>query len=110
MLSHFSAYHYLIIAINLLLMLVAKPLILKTGGKLTERQIDFRVNVLRVLNLAILAAVCYNAISSGGNEGQGFAIKLISILVVLYIAYMASNIASYVMRRRYGKTNILVFP
>ena len=105
MLSHFSAYHYLIIAINLLLMLVAKPLILKTGGKLTERQIDFRVNVLRVLNLAILAAVCYNAISSGGNEGQGFAIKLISILVVLYIAYMASNIASYVMRRRYGKTN-----
>ena len=104
MLSNFSVYHYLIIAINLLLMLVAKPLILKTGGKLSERQIDFRVNVLRVLNLAILAAVCYNAIYSGGEEGQGFAIKLISILVVLYLAYLASNIASYIMRRRYGKT------
>jgi len=96
-LSHFSAYHYLIIGINLL------------GGKLSERQIDYRVNVLRVLNLAILAAVCYNAIYSGGGEGQddeskGFAIKLISILVILYLAYLASNIASYVMRRRYGKT------
>lgn len=108
-LSHFSAYHYLIIGINLLLMLLAKPIILKTGGKLSERQIDYRVNVLRVLNLAILAAVCYNAIYSGGGEGQdddskGFAIKLISILVILYLAYLASNIASYVMRRRYGKT------
>ena len=102
-LSRFEPLHYLIIAINLLLMLVAKPLILKTGGKLTERQIDFRVSVLRVLNLAILAAVCYNAIYSSNNDGQGLAVKLISILVVLYLAYLASNIASYVMRRRYGK-------
>ena len=105
MLSHFSAYHYLIIVINVLLMLLAKPLILKTGGKLTARQVDYRVNMLRVLNLAILAAVCYNAVYSAGSENQGFAIKLISILVVLYLAYLASNIASYVMRRRYGKTN-----
>ena len=106
-LGHFSASHYLIIAVNLLLMVAARPLILKTGGKLTERQIDFRVSVLRVLNLAILAAVCYNAIYSTNSEtgGQGFAIKLISILVILYLAYLASNIASYVMRRRYGKTN-----
>lgn len=104
-LSHFGAYHYLIIAINLLLMGLARPLILKTGGKLTERQIDYRVSVLRVLNLAILATVCYNAIYSGGTKGQGFAVRLISILVILYLAYLASNIASYVMRRRYGKTN-----
>ncbi len=104
-LTRFTALHYLIIAVNILLMLLAKPLILKTGGKLSERQTDFRVNALRVLNLAILATVCYNAIYSGGDRGQGFAIKLISILVVLYLAYLASNIASYVMRRRYGKTN-----
>lgn len=104
-LSHFGAYHYLIIAINLLLMVLARPVILKTGGKLSARQIDFRVNALRVLNLAILAAVCYNAIYSSGSGRQGFAVKLISILVVLYLAYLAANIASYVMRRRYGKTN-----
>ena len=55
-LSYFSGYHYLIIAVNLLLMVLARPLILKTGGNPTDRQIDFRVSVLRVLNLAILAA------------------------------------------------------
>lgn len=104
-LTRFTALHYLIIAANILLMLLARPLIQKTGGKLSERQTDFRVNALRVLNLAILAAVCYNAIYSGGERGQGFAIKLISILVVLYLAYLASNLASYMMRRRYGKTN-----
>ena len=104
-LAHFTAVHYLIIAVNVLLMLLAKPLILKTGGKLTERQTDFRVNALRVLNLAILTAVCYNAIYSGADGSQGFAIKLISILVVLYLAFLSSSIASYVMRRRYGRTN-----
>ena len=106
--SHFGALHYLVIAVNLLLLLLARTVILKTGGKLSDRQTDFRVNVLRVLNLAILAAVCYNAIYSGGDTSdgsQGIAVKLISILVVFYLAYLASNVASYVMRRRYGKTN-----
>ncbi len=107
--AHFGAMHYLVIATNLLLMLLAKPLILKTGGKLTERQVGFRVNMLRVLNLAILTVVCYNAIYSSGSDNsqgeQGIAVKLISILVVLYLGYLASNIASYVMRLRYGKSN-----
>ncbi len=109
LLSHFTAIHYVIIAVNLLLMLLAKPLILKMGGKLTDRQIAFRVNMLSVLNLAILAAVCYNAIYSGdaasNQDKQSFAVKLISILVVFYLAYLASNVASYVMRLRYGKAN-----
>ncbi len=107
--SSFTAMHYVIIAMNLLLLLLARPIILKTAGSLSRRQIDFRVSVLRVLNLAILAAICYNAIYTGveqnSNDDQGFAIKLISILVVLYLAYLASNIASYVMRIKYGKTN-----
>lgn len=107
--SYFSATHYVIIAVNLILMLLAKPLILKTGGRLTERQIGFRIKTLRALNLAILAAVCYNAIYSGNGESvqgeQSVAVKLISIFVVMYLAYLASNIASYVMRLRYGKTN-----
>jgi len=107
--SHFSLINALILAVNLLLMLLAKPLILKTGGKISQRQIDFRVNMLQVLNLAILAAVCYSVIYSGGSGSgkgeQGITVKIISILVILYLAYLASNVASYVMRRRYGKTN-----
>jgi len=103
--SQVGVIHYVVIAANILLMLLAKPIVLKTGGKLTDRQIGFRVNMLRVLNLAILATVSYNALYAGEDgSGQGFAVKLISVLVVLYLAYLASNIASYLMRRQYGKT------
>ncbi|MDB4224705.1 mechanosensitive ion channel family protein [Granulosicoccus sp.] len=106
--SHVTAAHYLIIGANVLLMLLAKPILLKIGGKLSARQMGFRVNMLRVLNLAILATVSYNAIyssdSNNGQDHQGFVIKLISILVVLYLAYLASNVGSYIMRLRYGKT------
>lgn len=106
--ANVSAAHYLIIGANVLLMLLAKPILLKIGGKLTERQRIFRVNMLRVLNLAILATVSYNAIYAAdaniGEDHQGIVIKLISILVVLYLAYLASNIGSYIMRLRYGKT------
>ena len=106
--SQIGVMHYLVIAANLLLVLLAKPIIDKTGGKLTEKHRGFRVNMLRVLNLAILATVSYYAIYStdttSGQESQGFAIKLISILVVLYLAYLASNISSYLLRRQYGKT------
>lgn len=107
--STFTAMHYAIIATNLLLMVLARPIILKTAGSLSPRQIDFRVSVLRVLNLAILAAIFYNrdytSVAQSGLDDQGFAVKLISILVVLYLAYLASNIASYVMRSKYGKTS-----
>lgn len=107
--SHFTALHYATIAVNVLLVLLSKPIIQKTAGRLSARQIDFRVSMLRVLNLAILAAVCYNAVYSNGSDidgnDQGIAVKVISILVVLYLAYLASTIASYVMRRKYGKTN-----
>jgi len=102
-LSRFSAVHYLIIAVNLILMLLAKSIIQKLGGKLSKRQSDFRVSMLHALNLGILATVCYNAIYASGVPGQSVAIKLISILVVLYLAYLAANIANYAMQRRYGK-------
>lgn len=106
--SSFTTMHYMILAMNLLLLMLARPIILKTASSsLSVRQLDFRVSVLRVLNLAILAAVFYNAdvtsVSQSGKDDQGFAVKLIAILVALYLAYLASNIASYVMRRKYGK-------
>lgn len=107
--SHFTAMHYAIIVVNLLLVVLSKPIVLKTAGRLSVRQIDFRVSILRVLNLAILATVCYNAVYSQGsnvdNDDHSIAVKVISILVVLYLAYLASTIASYAMRRKYGKTN-----
>ncbi len=104
-LARLSAYHYLIIAVNILLLLLARPLVEKLGSKSGSRQFDFQVNVLRGLNLAILAAVFYFAVYAPNADGSGPGLKLLSILVVLYLAYLASSIGSYLMRRRYGKVN-----
>lgn len=104
-LQQLTPLHYATIAVNLLLLLLARPILERLGSKATTRQFDFQVNVMRGLNLAILAAVCYNAFYSNNDSGNGLALKLLSILVVTYLAYLASNIASYVMRRRYGRAN-----
>ncbi len=103
--SRFSTYHYLIIAVNLVLMLLARPILIKLGLKTGKRQFDFQVNVMRGLNLALLTAVCYYAFYSSNNQDNSLVLKLISILAIMYLAYLASNIASYLTRRRYGKIN-----
>ncbi len=102
-LARLSTTHYLIIALNLLLLLLARPILERLLAKREKRQFDFQVNVMRGLNLAILAVVCYNAFYASNPAGNGLALKILSILVVLYLAYLMSNIVSYVMRRRYGK-------
>ncbi len=102
-LARLSTYHYAVIAINLLLLLLARPLVEKLGTNTSGRQLDFQVNALRGLNLAILATVCYYAFYSTDADSGGPVLKLLSILVMVYLAYLAANIASYVMRRRYGK-------
>jgi len=85
-LSHFSAIHYLIIAINLLLMLLAKPIILKTGGKLSERQIDFRVNVLRVLRRRYGKTT---QSSEGVQVSDTYHSRMLTLVVSTFIAIVA---------------------
>ena len=107
-LSRLSTTHYIIIAVNLLLLLLARPILERLLATQKGRQFEFKVNVLRGLNLAILAVVCYNALyapSVASDEGGGssLALRMLSILVVLYLAYLTASIASYVMRRRYGR-------
>jgi len=100
-----------VIGVNLILMILARPIIEKLAAKRNQRQFDFHVNVLRVLNLAILTAVCYyayfvNADASGQEAGTGntnIGLRIIAILVVLYLAYLAANTGSYLTRRRFGK-------
>lgn len=103
-LARLSTTHYIVIILNLLLLLLARPLLERLLAKQKKRQFDFKVNVMRGLNLAILAVVCYNAFYASDSSGNnGLALRALSILVVLYLAYLTANIVSYVMRRRYGK-------
>lgn len=103
--SRLSTVHYVIIAVNLLLLLLARPLLQQLLAKQEKRQFDFKVNVMRGLNLAILAVVCYNAFYDNNAGSNGLALRVLSILVVMYLAYLTTSIASYVMRRRYGKVS-----
>lgn len=98
-------------AVNLILMLLARPITEKLGDHKNPRQFDFHVNVMRGLNLAILTAVCYYAYFAhaddigveSGNADSALGLRIIAILVVLYLAYLAANTGSYLTRRRYGK-------
>lgn len=105
--SQLDTIHYIVIALNLLLFSLARPILERLLAKREQKQFDFQVSVMRGLNLAILAVVCYNAFysqpNSSGAGGNGMALRVLSILVVLYLAYLTVNIASYLMRRRYGK-------
>jgi len=100
-----------IVAVNLILMLLARPITEKLGDNKNQRQFDFHVNVLRGLNLAILTAVCYYAYfthagdigAESGNGNSAIGLRIIAILVVLYLAYLAAG--SYLTRRRYGKVS-----
>jgi small-conductance mechanosensitive channel len=98
-----------IVAVNLILMLLARPIIERLGSKKNNRQFDFHVNVLRGLNLAILTAVCYYAyfshvagLDSEAADGS-VGLRIIAIPMVLYLAYLAANTGSYLTRRHYGK-------
>lgn len=108
--SHPGALLYVAIgAVNLILMLLARPIIEKLGSNKNTRQFDFHVNVLRVLNLAILTAVCYYAYFAADirpdsdEQGSTIGLRIIAILVVLYLAYLAANTGGYLTRRLYGK-------
>ncbi|OED41792.1 hypothetical protein AB833_08805 [Chromatiales bacterium (ex Bugula neritina AB1)] len=103
--ARLSAYHYLVIAVNILLLVVARPLVNVLGSNNSARQMDFQVNVLRGLNLAILTAVFYFGVYEAAQDSGGLGLKLLSILIVFYLAYLASSNTSYLMRRRYGKVN-----
>jgi len=73
-----------------------------SDGQLTER---FWINVLRGLNVLIIAMLghfrFYGAYS--GNAADNLGIKIVSILVVVYLSYLAANLLSRLIRSRFGK-------
>lgn len=106
-LTQLSSAHIIVILLNLILLLLARPILERLSAKREQKQFDFQVSVMRGLNLAILAVVCYNAFYARPADSEAdennLALRILSILVVLYLAYLTANIANYLMRRRYGK-------
>jgi len=98
-----SAFDYAVIAINLLLIAFAEPLMKLLSSKtLSDQQMDLRFNLMRAANFFILIAYGYHAIYRN-NDVQGAGIKVVSILAILYLTYICNYFLQYLIRKRYGK-------
>jgi len=104
--------YFALLIVNVLLIFFAPLLIrafyksrveaLDSDGHLSKR---FWINVLRGLNVLIIALLghfrFYGAYS--GNAADNIGIKIVSILVVVYLSYLAANLLSRLIRSRFGK-------
>ena len=92
-----------VVAINLLLAVFARQLLRFSFSEQPDaRTFTRRVSVFRALNLLIVIAFIYTHFyARGGASGPGF--KLLAIVIILYLAYLASALVAWFILRRYGK-------
>lgn len=94
----------LVFGINFLLMLLARPLIkFIFHDDASEKQTTYRVYVIRALNLFIIIAFGYYHLYSV-EATRGVALKVLSVLGVIYFSYLVFYILAYYLRIRFGKT------
>lgn len=103
LLQRLDAVDAVVISINLLLMIFAKPIIkLVYHDEAIDRRGLNRVHILRILNLFIIIAFSYYHLSTPiDNKGPG--LKLVSILVVIYMGYLIAHIIGFFIRQKYGR-------
>jgi len=104
--------YYALLAINILLIVFAPWIIGKIVGPAREwRENDielserFWVNVLRGLNVLVIALLGHFRFFGrySGDASENLGIKIVSILVVIYLSYLAATLVGRLVRRRYGK-------
>ena len=94
---------YLIIALNLLLLVSARRiLLLFQTENACKSDFTLKVQLFRALNLLFILTYGFTNIYQGGDSG-GIGIKLITIWVILYFAYLIKQILSYWVHLKYGK-------
>lgn len=95
---------YLLIVVNIVLLVLAPKIIdMLSSDDLAANSRDFRINVLRGLNVLIVAILGHFRFYSTGDTGQWLGIKLLSILIVLYLSYLCANLAGRFVLARYGR-------
>ena len=101
--SKIDAQTWVVLAVNLLLILFAKPLVrLVFPDAQQTAKLNRRVHVFRALNLMIIAAFGYYHFFK--DEAQrAFGLNILAIVLVVYLAYLLAHIAHYFIVQRYGK-------
>lgn len=100
-LSSLNSLDYLILAINLLMLLFARHLVMALyhADKLSNAAIR-KVRIIRALSLLVFIGYFF---FSHEDRQHGVAFQLLGVLGIIYLAFLLSQLASYVILRHYGR-------
>lgn len=103
-LSQSSGVMYALIAVNLLLIVLAPHIVDRFSREELEKGArEFRINVIRGLNVLIIGLLGYFRFFEDGQSGQGIGVKVLSILVIIYLSYLSVHLIGRFVRVRYGR-------
>lgn len=95
---------YLLIVVGLLLIVYARVLITRFSANGTvSRAIRFRSNALRGFAALMIGVVGYYHFYRADQDLNSLAVRLISILFVIYLALLAAFLFDEFVRRRFGR-------
>lgn len=95
---------YGLLIINILLIFFAPYLVKRFSEKsLADGARDFRINVIRGLNVLIIGLLGHFRFYGAGQSGQGIGIKVLSVLVIIYLSYLLAHLIGRFVRVRYGR-------
>ena len=95
---------YGLLIVNLLLIVIAPVLVDRLSDKeLPEGARDFRINVIRGLNVLIIGLLGHFRFYSEGQSGQCMGIRILSILVIIYLSYLCVHLIGRFVRLRFGR-------
>jgi len=95
---------YGLLFVNLVLIVVAPFIVDRLSGKeIPEGARDFRINVIRGLNVLIIGLLGHFRFYSEGQSGQGIGIRVLSILVIIYLSYLCVHLIGRFVRLRFGR-------
>jgi len=95
---------YGLLIINIVLIFFAPYLVERFSDKnLTTGARDFRINVIRGLNVLIIGLLGHFRFYSAGQSGQGIGIKVLSVLVIIYLSYLLAHLIGRFVRVRFGR-------
>ena len=101
--STLNWFDYSVVIINLLLFIFAQPILKRfSAPSIEEKVLTVRFNLLRIINVLIVAAYVYQEIFHPDAD-QGIAVKILSVLVVIYSAYVLNYLAQFYFSKHYCK-------
>lgn len=106
LLEHFSSAELTLLAINLLLLLISRPLLQRIFPvRDDDKKFQGRLNLFRLANIMALVFVISRGIAHPLTEDLWLT-RLLGVLLVVYLAYFSFYIASRLILRRYGRERL----